>query len=91
MKVNPYTLQTEVIDLPEGIYGPANSWYAWTPDCFCASQQQNVLYWNGGVVGGLSGGGRSFLLLAAAGGKAEYHDHGHGKACELLFHLSFLL
>ncbi|MDY3097950.1 MAG: DUF5074 domain-containing protein, partial [Bacteroidaceae bacterium] len=48
MKVNPYTLQTEVIDLPEGIYGPANSWYAWTPDCFCASQQQNVLYWNGG-------------------------------------------
>ena len=55
MKVNPYTLQTEVIDLPEGIYGPANSWYAWTPDCFCASQQQNVLYWNGGNSSWFSG------------------------------------
>ena len=55
MKVNPYTLETEVIDLPEGIYGPANSWYAWTPDCFCASQQQNVLYWNGGNSSWFSG------------------------------------
>ncbi|MCI7748243.1 MAG: DUF5074 domain-containing protein, partial [Paraprevotella sp.] len=55
MKVSPYTLQTEVIDLPEGIYGPANSWYAWTPDCFCASQQQNVLYWNGGNSSWFSG------------------------------------
>ena len=55
MKVSPYTLQTEIIDLPEGIYGPANSWYAWTPDCFCASQQQNVLYWNGGNSSWFSG------------------------------------
>lgn len=55
MKVSPYTLQTEVINLPEGIYGPANSWYAWTPDCFCASQQQNVLYWNGGNSSWFSG------------------------------------
>ena len=55
MKVNPYTLQTELIELPEGIYGPANSWYAWTPDCFCASQQQNVLYWNGGNSSWFSG------------------------------------
>ena len=55
MKVNPYTLETEVIELPEGIYGPANSWYAWTPDCFCASQQQNVLYWNGGNSSWFSG------------------------------------
>ena len=55
MKVNPYTLETEVIELPEGIYGPANTWYAWTPDCFCASQQQNVLYWNGGNSSWFSG------------------------------------
>lgn len=48
VKINPNTLEQTIIDLPEGIYGPANSWYAWTPDCFCASNQQNVLYWNGG-------------------------------------------
>ena len=48
VKLNPITLEQTIIDLPEGIYGPANSWYAWTPDCFCASKQQNVLYWNGG-------------------------------------------
>lgn len=48
VKINPNTLEQTIIVLPEGIYGPANSWYAWTPDCFCASNQQNVLYWNGG-------------------------------------------
>ena len=48
VKINPNTLEQNIIDLPEDIYGPANSWYAWTPDCFCASNQQNVLYWNGG-------------------------------------------
>lgn len=48
VKLNPNTLEQNIIDLPEDIYGPANSWYAWTPDCFCASNQQNVLYWNGG-------------------------------------------
>ena len=48
VKLNPNTLEQTIIDLPEDIYGPANSWYAWTPDCFCASNQQNVLYWNGG-------------------------------------------
>ncbi len=48
VKLNPNTLEEDVITLPDGINGPANSWYAWTPDCFCASNQQNVLYWNGG-------------------------------------------
>ncbi len=48
VKLNPNTLESEIIQLPEGVYGPANSWYAWTPDCFCASKQNNVLYWNGG-------------------------------------------
>lgn len=36
------------VNLPEGIYPPANSWYAWTPDGFHASATENVLYWNGG-------------------------------------------
>ncbi len=48
-RFNPETLQLEKVDLPDGIYPPANSWYAWTPDCFCASTQSNCLYWNGGA------------------------------------------
>lgn len=47
-KIDPATCDTVRIDMPEGIYAPANSWYAWTPDCFCASKQNNFLYWNGG-------------------------------------------
>lgn len=48
VKVNPVNLETTVIDLPEGIYPPASSWYAWTPDGFCASTSGTALYWNGG-------------------------------------------
>ncbi len=47
-RFNPETLQLEKVDLPDGINAPANSWYAWTPDCFCASTKSNCLYWNGG-------------------------------------------
>lgn len=47
-KIDPASLDTTRVDMPEGIYPPANSWYAWTPDCFCASTQNNVIYWNGG-------------------------------------------
>lgn len=55
VKLDPNTLEEQIIDLPDGIYGPSNSWYAWTPDCFCASNQQNVLYWNGGTSSWFSG------------------------------------
>lgn len=48
-RVDPNTLETTVTDCPEGIYGPANSSFAWMPDGFCASKQNNVLYWNGGA------------------------------------------
>lgn len=48
IKLNPNTLDTARVKMPDGIYGPSNSWYAWTPDGFCASTQNNVLYWNGG-------------------------------------------
>lgn len=48
LKVNPVSLDTTIVHVPEGLYGPANSWYAWTPDGFCAGKQHNVLYWNGG-------------------------------------------
>lgn len=49
VKVNPKTLETTVIPLPSEIYPPSNSWYAWTPDSFCASGQTNSLYWGGGA------------------------------------------
>ncbi len=55
VKVDPNTMEETIVDIPEGIYGPANSWYAWTPDCFCASNQKNVLYWNGGSNSWFSG------------------------------------
>lgn len=48
-RLDPKTLATEVIAIPEGMYGPLNSWYAWTPDAFAASRQQNALYWKGGA------------------------------------------
>lgn len=48
MRVDPTTLECEVIKVPEGFYPPSNSWYAWTPDPFCASYQRNAIYWNGG-------------------------------------------
>lgn len=48
LRINPRSLDTSVISLPEGCYGPANSWYAWTPDGFFASENENKLYWHGG-------------------------------------------
>lgn len=49
VKINPSSLQYEIIEIPETIFAPANSWYAWTPDAFCSSNQRNLLYWNGGA------------------------------------------
>lgn len=48
MRVDPATLESEVIELPADISAPSTSWYAWTPDGFCASTVNNALYWNGG-------------------------------------------
>ena len=48
VRLDPATLETTVIAVPEDMYPPANSWYAWTPDAFVASTVQNCLYWKGG-------------------------------------------
>lgn len=49
VKVDPRTLSREVISIEgDNIYPPSNSWYAWTPDPFCASSVSNTLYWCGG-------------------------------------------
>lgn len=49
VKVNPSTLATEYIPISDEYNAPANSWYAWTPDGFCASARENALFWNGGA------------------------------------------
>lgn len=48
VRLDPTTLEYEIIPTPEGMYPPSNSWYAWTPDAFVASKVQNCLYWKGG-------------------------------------------
>lgn len=48
VRLDPETLESEVIDIPEEMYPPSNSWYAWTPDAFVASSVKNCLYWKGG-------------------------------------------
>ncbi len=48
VRIDPKTLQYEIVTVPEGMYPPSNSWYAWTPDAFVASTVQNCLYWKGG-------------------------------------------
>lgn len=47
VKVDPESLETEVIPLPDGIFGPATSWSSWKPDTFCASHLSNSLFWTG--------------------------------------------
>ena len=49
VKLDPVALEYEVKKLPDDIYGPLNSWYAWTPDAFIASPNENILYWKGGI------------------------------------------
>lgn len=48
VKVDPATMEFEIVEIKDGNYPPANSWYAWTPDGFCASEKTNSLFWNGG-------------------------------------------
>lgn len=49
LKLNPVTFQIDSIHIPveNGIEEISNSWYAWTADGFCASTQQNKIYWSG--------------------------------------------
>lgn len=48
VRLDPENLSYEIIDVPQGMYPPSNSWYAWTPDAFVASTVENCLYWKGG-------------------------------------------
>lgn len=55
VKVDPETLATEIVNCPADMYGPSNSWYAWTPDAFVASECSNTLFWKGGKNSWFSG------------------------------------
>lgn len=49
IRLDPATGDTLRLNLPgDSIYPPSSSWYAWTADAFCASEQENALYWSGG-------------------------------------------
>ncbi len=43
LKINPYTLATETIDMRNGA-GVNQTWYAWTAGSLCASTKENKLY-----------------------------------------------
>lgn len=45
--LNPETLQVETVAYPDGA-SVASPWFAWNAGGFCASTQQNVLYWTTG-------------------------------------------
>lgn len=47
VRLDPQSLETEVVNLPEGIDGPPNSWYSWNPDAFTASAVRDLLFWKG--------------------------------------------
>jgi len=47
LRVDPVSLENEAVPLEASMYAPSNSWYAWTPDSFCASAVTNTLYWGG--------------------------------------------
>ena len=78
IRLDPATGDTLRLCLPDSIFPPSNSWYAWTPDAFCASAVENALYWSGGSNSWFSGEQifkydidrqefRSFIDLAADG------------------------
>lgn len=48
IKLNPVTLEREEMDYPDGA-AVGSSWGAWNAGSFCASTQNNVLYWTKGT------------------------------------------
>lgn len=48
VRIDPATLEYKIFNVPDDMYPPSNSWYAWTPDAFAASRIQNAIYWKGG-------------------------------------------
>ncbi len=47
VRIDPVALEPEFIELDASVPQPTNSWYAWTPDCMCASMKNDYIYWKG--------------------------------------------
>jgi uncharacterized protein YjdB len=45
VRIDPWTLETRVMQLPEGIEPPPATWGAWQADAFCSSAMENKIYW----------------------------------------------
>ena len=45
VRINPFSLDTTHINIPEDFPGIRQTWYAWTNGGFCASYNSNNLYW----------------------------------------------
>ena len=46
--LDPVSLEYTVVELPEGTKLTSEGWGAWTPSTFCASTQQNTIFWGAG-------------------------------------------
>lgn len=76
LKIDPYTLETERIDLPVG--GVNQTWYAWNAGSLCASSKRNTLYFV--YNGDLSQGQGSWFTTS----QLYRYDIDSGK-CELIY------
>lgn len=47
VRIDPVKLEPEFIELDASVPQPTNTWYAWTPDCMCASMHNDYIYWKG--------------------------------------------
>lgn len=47
VRIDPVALTAEFIELDASVPQPTNTWYAWTPDCMCASMHNDYIYWKG--------------------------------------------
>lgn len=91
VRFDPATGSTENVALPEGVYPPTNSWGAWNPDCFTASDTENAIFWNG-ATGAYSSGqhiykydidkGTTTLLLDFTSEEAP-QPYVYGAACRI--------
>jgi hypothetical protein len=68
-------LSTRVVPVADGLLSPANSWFAWTPDAFCASAITNTLYWKGSE-SRWTGGAKVYKMDIDSGEQSLFVDLG---------------
>lgn len=92
VKLNADTYETVNIALADDVFPPTNSWGAWNPDCFTASPNENVLYWNGATGAWASGqhiykydidNNTTTLLVDYSNSTDEKKPYVYGAACRV--------